>query len=254
MENLFDIRGKRALVTGASSGLGAQTALALAGQGVNTAVTARREDRLDELGQKREAYRGKTLALPCDASDESQVEAAVRQVEEAWGGIDILVNCAGTALVSNAENKGEIWKSVLDVNLNGTYYFCREAGRGMIRRRYGKIINFGSINSFVAPKGSAASAYCASKGAVMMLTRELAAEWAKYNITVNAIGPGYFHTEINKECFYEDYYQERIRTFCPMERAGREGELNGAVIFLASDASSYVTGHMLMVDGGYTII
>ena len=97
-------------------------------------------------------------------------------------------------------------------------------------------------------------AYCASKGAVMMLTRELAAEWAKYNITVNAIGPGYFHTEINKNCFYEDYYQDRIRTFCPMERAGREGELNGAVIFLASDASSYVTGHMLMVDGGYTII
>ncbi len=254
MKNYFDIRGKRALVTGASSGLGAQAALALSEQGADTAIVARRADRLAELCKKIEANGVRCLDLVCDASCEEAVINTVQKAEDEWGGIDILVNCAGSGLVSNAENRDEVWKTVLDINLNGTYYFCREAGRGMIRRRYGKIINIGSINSLVASKGTRSSAYCASKGGVLMLTRELAQEWAKYNITVNAIGPGFFHTEINKECFNEDYYQDRIRTFCPMERAGKEGELNGAVIFLASDASSYVTGHLLMVDGGYTIV
>lgn len=255
MSDLFDLTGKVALVTGASSGLGVQFARALAKQGADVAIAARRMDKLQEIKASLEAFGIRSLAVKCDVSRVEEIKAAVAKVKDYFGTIDILVNNAGIGMFGPAESQSdELWETMMKVNLNAVYYFSREVGNVMIEKKYGKIINIGSIHSTVAMTGIPLSAYCTTKGGVEMLTKALANEWAKHNITVNAIGPAYFPSEMTGNVLADDSFQQVIKTYCPMGRAGRDGELDGAVVYFASDASSYTTGQLLTIDGGWTAI
>ncbi|MDR2854943.1 MAG: SDR family oxidoreductase [Methanomicrobiales archaeon] len=255
MKNLFDLTGKVALVTGASSGLGVQFAKALANQGANIAIIARRIDKLELVKKEIEKIGAPCFTVECDVSKTDEIVSMVAEVKKHYGKIDILVNNAGVGKVFPAETQtDEEWRSVIDINLNSVYYVAREVGKVMIEQQYGKIINLGSLHSSVAMAGSPITAYCASKGAVEMLTKALANEWAKHNITVNAIGPAYFPSEMTNEVIGSDEFKAAVAIYCPMGRVGREGELDGALIYFASDASSYTTGQLLSVDGGWTTI
>jgi gluconate 5-dehydrogenase len=251
----FDLKGKIALVTGASSGLGVQFAKALAGQGADLAIIARRREKLEEVQKIVEGLGARCLAVTCDVLKNDEIKAAVAKIKDHYARIDILVNNAGVARSLPAESQpDDDWNAVINTNLNSIYFVAREVGKIMIEQNYGKIINLGSLHSSVALAGSTLNAYCASKGGVLMLTKALAAEWAKYNITVNAIGPAYFPSEMTGAVLSDTGFQNLIKTYCPMGRPGREGELDGALIYFASDASSYTTGQLLSVDGGWTAI
>lgn len=255
MKNLFDLRGKVALVTGASSGLGVQFAKALANQGADIAITARRLERLEAVKKEIEALGVRCIAVPCDVTVSEQVASMVNTVKEAYGRIDILVNNAGVGKAIPADTQtDEEWLSTTRINLDAVYYVAREVGKVMIAQNYGKIINLGSIHSKVSMAAFPISAYCASKGAVLMLTKSLANEWAKHNITVNAIGPAYFPSEMTSDILAMEGFDTIVKTYCPMGRPGREGELDGAIVYFASDASSYTTGQYLAIDGGWTAI
>lgn len=257
MQNLFNISDKIAVITGASSGLGAQFARILADQGASIALLARRKERLDELATELENKGTKCLAIKCDVTQEKDIEEAIKSIQKYFGRIDILVNNAGVANGQKAEEQSqEEWARVIDANLTGVYIMAREVGKVMISQKYGKIINLGSIHSNTAinPDLNTISAYCASKGGVQMLTKALAAEWARYNITVNAIGPAYFPSEMTSEGTARDEFKKFVESRCPMKRIGRDGELNGALMFFASDASSYTTGQLLNVDGGWNCV
>lgn len=255
MSDLFSLKGKVAIVTGASSGLGVQFAKALARQGANVAIVARRLEKLESVKAEIEKLGVKCLALKCDVSKSEEIKNTVSKVKEYFGTIDILVNNAGIGLVGPAEEQSdELWETMMSVNLNGVYYFSREVGKIMIEKKYGKIINIGSIHSTVAMKDLPITAYCTTKGGLEMLTKALANEWAKYNITVNAIGPAYFPSEMTEDVLENKDFLEYINSRCPMGRPGRDGELDGALIYFASDASSYTTGQLLTVDGGWTTI
>ncbi|MDR2055042.1 MAG: SDR family oxidoreductase [Desulfovibrio sp.] len=252
---LFDLKGKVALVTGASSGLGVQFAKALAGQGADLAIMARRQEKLEEVGKILEGMGARCLAVKCDVLKNGEIKAAVAKIREHYGRIDILVNNAGVARSLAAESQpDDDWNAVINTNLNSVYFVAREVGKVMIEQKYGKIINLGSIHSNVAMPNRHLNAYCTSKGGVLMLTKALASEWARYNITVNAIGPAYFQSEMTGAVMGSPAFEDVVKTYCPMGRAGREGELDGAVIYFASDASSYTTGQLLCVDGGWTAI
>ncbi|MDR2363009.1 MAG: SDR family oxidoreductase [Spirochaetaceae bacterium] len=252
---MFDLKGKVALVTGASSGLGVEFAKALAGQGADLAILARRQEKLEEVKKIIEALGVRCFAFKCDVLKNDEIKTAVAKIKEHYGRIDILVNNAGTARKIPAEvQPDEDWNAVINTNLNSVYFIAREVGKIMIEQKYGKIINVGSIHSSVAMAPSELSAYCTSKGGVLMLTKALAVEWAKYNITVNAIGPAYFPSEMTESSLGNPEFSKVINAYCPMHRTGRAGELDGAVIYFASDASSYTTGQLLSVDGGWTAI
>jgi len=255
MDQLFNLSGKTALVTGASSGLGVQFTLALARFGANVAVMARRMEKLNAIKGQIEGMGMRCHAVQCDVTNSAQVKNAVEEVKNTFGTIDILVNNAGVGKGIPADTQSdEDWKQTIDVNLNGVYYVAREVGKIMIEKKYGKIINIGSIHSTVAMAGSPISAYCATKGAVEMLTKELANEWAQHNITVNAIGPAYFPSEMTEDVLKNESFQQALKAYCPMGRPGRDGELDGAILYFASDASSYTTGQLLTIDGGWTAI
>jgi gluconate 5-dehydrogenase len=253
--SVFNLKGKVALVTGASSGLGVQFAKALAEQGADLAIIARRQERLDEVRKTIEAFGVRCLALRCDVLKNDEIKAVASKVKEHYGRIDILVNNAGTARSNPAElQSDDDWNAVINTNLNSVYFIAREVGKIMINQKYGKIINVGSIHSSAAMATSPLNAYCASKGGVLMLTKALAAEWAKYNITVNAIGPAYFPSEMTDAVLGNPDFADVVKAYCPMGRPGKAGELDGAVVYFASDASSYTTGQLLSVDGGWTAI
>ncbi len=255
MTNLFDLTGKVALVTGASSGLGVQIAKALAGNGANLAICARREDKLNAVKAEIEALGVECYVHTCDVSDVEQIKKTVADVEAHYGKIDILVNNAGLGLMDNAEKQSdEIWQTMMDVNLSAPYYFSREVSRGMIERGYGRILMTGSIHSSVGMMELPLSAYATTKGGIRMMTKQLATEWAKYGITVNAIGPAYFPSEMTGDVIDDDGFKQVIAARCPMGRAGRDGELDGAVLYFCSDASTYTTGQLLSIDGGWTAI
>ena len=254
MKNYFDVSGKNAIVTGDSSGLGRQFALCLAEQGANVSICARRLDRLLEVKKEIEAYGVKCVVNQCDVTDSVQVKAAVEKTMEAFGRIDILVNDAGAPFTTPAVDADDAtWQKVIDTNVNGLFYFSREVGKIMIKQNYGKIVNVGSFHCVVTMNHVPRAGYSTSKGAVLMMSKALAAEWAKYNITVNVIRPGYFASEMSA-AVTDEAYEAGIRNNTPMGRRGNPGELNGALLYLASDASSYVTGQLLLVDGGWTIV
>jgi len=257
MNELFDLSGKVALITGASSGLGQQFARVLAKKGATIVIAARRKEKLEAFAKELESNGTKCLALTCDVTNEQNVIDMVKQASATFGRIDILVNNAGTAVNAKAEDQTlEEWNTVINANLTGVYVVAREVGKLMIKQNYGKIINIGSIhsNTVIHSALEQISAYCSSKGGVQMLTKALAAEWAKYNITVNAIGPAYFASEMTQAAASNDDFLNFVGTRCPMGRMGKEGELDGALLLFASDASSYITGQLLNVDGGWNTI
>ncbi len=254
MKNYFDVSGKVAVVTGASSGLGRQFAICLAEQGANVAIVARRVERLEEVKKEVEAYGVQCLVVPCDVTKTEQITAAVNAVVEKFGRIDILINNAAAGFATPVvETTDELWRNVMETNVNGVFFFAREVGRVMLQQNYGKIINIGSFHCQVTMNGVPRSGYSTAKGAIYMMTKALAAEWAKHGITVNTLGPGYFASEMSAKVA-DQKYEDGITNNCPMGRRGQPGELNGAMLYLASDASSYVTGQLLLVDGGWTIV
>ncbi len=255
MKSYFDLKGQVAVVTGCSSGLGVQMAKALANQGAKIVALARRKDKIEEVASEiASEYGVETLAIQCDITDTANVESAVDQVIAKFGRVDIVINNAGTGAVGPAEDiTDDQFEHEMNIDLFGTFKVARAcAKKSMIPNKYGRIINIASMYGMVGNKVAGSSPYHAAKGGVVNLTRALAAEWGKHGITVNAICPGYFYTPLTKETLDSDFFQQNAKTMIPEERYGHEGELDTAAIFLASPASSYVTGVILPVDGGYT--
>jgi NAD(P)-dependent dehydrogenase (short-subunit alcohol dehydrogenase family) len=253
--SLFDLGGRVAVVTGASAGLGAQLAMALAGAGAHVVVTARRKERLDALVAEIEAGGGRALAQACDVGDEDQVDALAEAACAAFGPVDVLVNNAGITQSGPAEDEStEVWQRVLRTNLDGVFFCARRFGREMLERGSGSIVNVASILGLVGTGQIPQASYAASKGGVVNLTRELAAQWARRGVRVNAIAPGWFESEMTGDMFAEERSHKWMRGRTPMGRSGRAGELDGALLYLASDASSFVTGQVLAVDGGWTVV
>lgn len=257
MRNYFNLTGQTAVVTGASGGLGVQMAKALAAQGASIAVLARRQEKIDAVAAEiAKDYGVRTLAVKCDITSTEDVERAVKDVMDAFGRIDILINNAGTGAVAPAEDiTDEQFDHEMQVDLFGTFKVAREvAKQAMIPAGYGRIINIASMYGLVGNKIAGSAPYHAAKGGVVNLTRALAAEWGSKGITVNAICPGYFYTPLTEETLNSEFFQQHAKAAIPLERYGNEGELDAAAIFLSSPASSYVTGVALPVDGGYTAI
>ncbi len=253
---LFRLDGKVAIVTGGSRGLGQEIAEGLGEAGASLMIVARRQQWLDASIAE---LRGKGLQVEgmlCDVSDPEQVQAVVARTLGRYGQIDILVNNAGVTWGAKAEDMSlDKWRMVLDINLTGAFLFCQHAGRHMIERRFGRIINIASINGMYGGlilKETHLAGYVASKAGVIGLTQELAARWAEHNIRVNAIAPGYFETRMTEKIW--DAAQAKMDTDVPMARGGRPGEMKGVAVFLAAPASNYVTGQTLVVDGGATLV
>ena len=242
--------GKVALVTGASRGLGRAMALGLAEAGADVAVVSRTKEALESVAEEIRALGRRGLVVRADVTDRDEGTDMVRRTMEAFGRIDILVNNAGTSFRAAAEGyPEEAWDRVMAVNLKGVFLCCQAVGRVMIVQRRGKIINIGSLLSEIGVPLT--PAYAASKGGVRQLTKALAVEWAQYNIHVNAIGPGYFRTELTDALQKDEERAAWILSRTPMGRWGVPEDLKGPVVFLASDASDFITGQMLYVDGGW---
>lgn len=253
--NYFDFKGQVALVTGCSGGLGVQMAKALASQGCNIVALARRMEKLEEVAAEiTAAYGVEVLPIKCDITDTASVDAAVAQTMEKFGRLDIVINNAGTGAVAPAEDiTDEQFENEMNIDLEGTFKVARAAAKqAMIPAKYGRIINIASMYGLVGNKIAGSAPYHAAKGGVVNLTRALAAEWGKYGITVNSICPGYFYSDLTRDTLNSDFFQQNAKTMIPMERYGDEGELDTAALFLASKATTYVTGVNLAVDGGYT--
>jgi NAD(P)-dependent dehydrogenase (short-subunit alcohol dehydrogenase family) len=247
---LLSLENKIAVVTGGTSGIGRALSLGLADAGADVIATARRQQQVDDTAADIEKLGRQTLRLTSDVCDRSSLEGLLAGALERFGKIDILINCAGrikrTPTLTMPE---EEWTAILDTNLTGTLRACQVFGKHMLERGYGRIVNIASLNSFVAL--SEVAAYAASKAGVASLTRSLAVEWSKKGITVNAIAPGVFRTELNAELLDSTPRGQELLMRTPMGRFGRTEELVGAAIYLASDASSFVTGQTLVVDGGF---
>ena len=253
--NYFDLTGQVAVVTGCSTGLGVQMAKALASQGCNIAALARRKDKIDAVAAEIEKEFGvKAVGIQCDITNTEMVDAAIDETLKVFGRIDILINNAGTGAVAPAEDiTDDQFNDEMNIDLFGTFRVARSvAKKAMIPAKYGRIINISSMYGLVGNKICGSAPYHAAKGGVVNLTRALAAEWGTKGITVNAICPGYFYTDLTVDTLNSDFFQANAKTMIPLERYGNAGELDSAALFLSSPASSYVTGIMVPVDGGYT--
>lgn len=245
----FDLSGRRAVVVGGTSGIGRTLALGLADAGADVVATGRRESLVEAVAGEIETRGRRTLRMPADVGDAASLERLRDRMLETLGGLDILVCAAGTTKkVPTLEMEEADWARILDTNLTGTLRACQVFGRQMVKQRSGRIITIASLSSFLGLFEVAA--YGASKSAVAGLTRALAIEWASSGVTVNAIMPGVFRTDLNSALLDSPRGQEFLmRT--PMRRFGKTEELVGAAVFLASDAAAFVTGHVLAVDGGF---
>ena len=253
---MFDLSGKVAVVTGASSGLGVQMAIAFARQGADLVILARRVERLEEFAEKlRKEYKVKVLPVKCDVTSTDDINAAAKAAEKEFGKVDILLNCAGSS-----KDKGVVdmtddeWDFTIATDETSVFKMTRAFARIMQKNKYGRIINIASMYGLVGNTEIHTVAYHASKGAVVNFTRAVAAELATDGITCNAICPGYFETELTKAVLDTESFQQFAKTHVPMQRYGKPGELDAAAVFLASDEARYVTGAILPVDGGYTCI
>ena len=250
VSNLFSLDGKVALVTGASRGIGRGIAVGLASAGANLALVARSESKLIEAQQEIRSIGAQVEIFPCDLSQTDDIPALVGEVIGAFEQIDILVNNAGTTHRDDAVDFPEDrWDHVMKVNLKSVWLLAQEIGRGMVERRSGKIINIASLLSFSG--GIRATAYAASKGGVGQLTKALANEWASKGVNVNAIAPGYIQTDMASALLNDPTRAPQLMDRLPAGRFGTPDELAGAAIFLASEAASYIHGHILSVDGGW---
>jgi NAD(P)-dependent dehydrogenase (short-subunit alcohol dehydrogenase family) len=247
---LFSLEGRVAVVTGGTSGIGRAMALGLADAGADVVATGRREQQVNEAATEIEARGRKSLRIPSDVGDRASLEKLLAATLEAFDKVDILVNCAGIIKrTPTLDLSEEEWNNILNTNLTGTLRASQIFGRHMIERGYGRIVNIASLNSFVAL--TEVAAYAASKAGVAQLTRSLAVEWSKKGVTVNAIAPGVFRTDINAKLLDSTARGQELLMRTPMGRFGKTEELVGAAIYLASDASSFVTGEVLVVDGGF---
>jgi NAD(P)-dependent dehydrogenase (short-subunit alcohol dehydrogenase family) len=249
---MFDVRGKVALVTGASSGLGEHFARTLAGAGATVVVSARRTDRLASLVTDIVASGGKAIAIPLDVGDRASVERALGEIAQSAGAPDIVVNNAGIAQAKPAlELTEDDWRGVMNTNLDGAWRVAQQSARAMIAAgKGGSIINIASILGLRV--ATSLLAYTAAKAALVQVTQALALEWARHRIRVNAIAPGYVETEINRGFFQTEAGQAMVKRV-PQRRIGKPSELDGALLLLASEASSYMTGSIVVVDGGHLV-
>jgi len=248
-EDLFDLTGKVAIVTGTSRGLGQYFGRALARAGADLVITSRTLDSLQPFKEEIEALGRRAVPLQLDVREYDSIQSMVQTAYDAYGKIDILVNNAGCNVRKPAvEITWDDWNLVLDTNLRGTFFMAQAVARKMIPRRYGRIINIGSVTCVAGYAGLAP--YGASRGGVKQLTMSLADDWGLYGITVNCLAPGWFKTAQNAIMYEDEEWVEYLRDRIPLRRPGHPHDLDGAIVFLASDASEYVTGQTLLVDGG----
>jgi len=253
IQELFSLTGRVAIVTGGSRGLGEEMAEGLAEAGASLMICARRDEWLQPTLEKFHAAGITAQGMLADVAKPGDVQAVVDKTIETFGQVDILVNNAGITWGARPEEMPiDKWQKVIDVNLTGAFLFAQAAGREMLKRQYGRIINVASIAGLHASvRGPHYAGYAASKAGLMGLTRELAASWGRQNIRVNAIAPGFFHSRLADPALH--LAEPSIRETCPIPRVGAAGELKGVCVFLAADASNYITGQTIVVDGGRTV-
>ncbi len=258
MSSLFDLTGKIAVVTGASSGLGADAALAYAEAGADVALLARRAEKLDQVKATIEKTGRKVIAVSCDVTKEDSVQKAMQVVLDTFGRIDILLNNAGIAVRGGVDTMSEEdWDKSFNTNVKGIFFACKYAVPQMKKQGYGKIVNVASVNAVIADKSDAfiRHSYNASKSSVLGLTKGMACSYAQYGITVNAIGPALFETEMTQNSLFKsNEFLQHYNAMNPSGRPAQKGELNGTVLYLSSDASSYVQGQFIIVDGGGALV
>jgi NAD(P)-dependent dehydrogenase (short-subunit alcohol dehydrogenase family) len=252
VRKLFDLTGRAAIVSGGSMGLGLQMAEGLAEMGANLVLCARKRERCEEAAEALRTHGVQTLALGCDVKDKASIQQVAEEALAKFGRIDILVNNAGVSWGASVEEMTvEQWDKVLSTNLTGTFLFCQAVGKAMASQGSGKIINIASVAGLGGSSSELqAIGYHASKGGVIAFTKDLACKWAAHNIQVNAIAPGWFPTHMSKHVI--EHRKDSLLQKIPLGRFGGNHDLKGAAVFLASDAAAYVTGHVLVVDGGQT--
>jgi NAD(P)-dependent dehydrogenase (short-subunit alcohol dehydrogenase family) len=256
VRKMFTLEGRKAIITGAGGGIGSAMAFGFAEFYADVALVDVNVESIEVLKEKLEkTFPVKILAVPADLCDAKQVESAVNRILNSFNRIDILVNCHGIAQWCPAEEMSEeYWDRMITVNLKSVFLMCQAVGRHMIKQRYGKIINIASMSGRIVNKPQPQAHYNASKAGVIMLTKSLAAEWAKYNVNVNSISPGYTLTPLVENLLKnKPEYAEYWKSLIPLGRFAKPIDIVGAALFLASDAANYITGHDLVVDGGYTI-
>ena len=252
---MFNFKGRVAVITGASSGLGKQMAEGFAKEGANLVLLARRVERLEESKIELEKLGIKVLPIKCDVTNTEDVNNAASLALKEFGKVDILINCAGASKDHGVlDMTDEDWDFTLSTDLTSVFKVTRAFANIMKNNNYGRIINIASIYGLVGNSALNTVAYHSSKGGVVNFTRAVAAELAKYNITCNAICPGYFETELTSEVLNTEEFKTYMKGTVPMQRYGRSGELNAGALFLASEEASYVTGVILPIDGGYTAV
>lgn len=252
---MFDLTGRVVVISGASSGLGMQMARGFAGQGADLVIMARRMEKLEALAEEIRAMGVKCLPIQCDVTKPEVINEAAQKAEAAFGKVDVLVNCAGSAKNAGVlDMTDEEWDFTISTDMDSVFYVTRAFGNIMKKNKYGRIINIASMYGLVGNTAMDTVAYHTSKGGVVNFTRAVAAELAKYNITCNAICPGYFETELTVDTLKTEAFTAYMKATVPLGRYGVSGELNAGAIFLASDEASYVTGVILPIDGGYTCV
>src|SRR5580704_10199544 len=252
VKKLFDLTGRVAIITGGSVGLGRQMAEGLAEMGASLVLCARKKERCEQAANELHSLGVETLALGCDVKDPASIRSVVEAAVSKFGRIDVLINNAGTSWGASVEEmRLEHWNKVIETNLTGTFLFAQAVGKCMVKQRKGKIINIASVAGIRgAPPDFQAIGYHASKGGVITFTKDLACKWGIHNVQVNAIAPGWFPTNMSTAVIEKN--KEAFLKKIPLGRFGNENDLKGAAVYLASSASDYVTGNVLVVDGGQT--
>ena len=253
---MFDLKGKVVVITGASSGLGKQMSYAFANQGADLVLIARNKIKLEEVEKDiKKNYDVNVISMKCDVTKTDEIKDTVKVTKKFYGKVDVLINCAGASKNNDVLNMTDNeWDFTINTDLTSVFKVTRAFANLMIENKSGRIINISSMYGLVGNTEIPTIAYHSSKGGVINFTRAAAAELAQYNITVNCVCPGYFNTELTKDVLKTKKFQNFAKTHVPMKRYGKEGELNGIMIFLSSDEASYITGAIIPVDGGYTCV